>query len=310
MIQTLCPICGISATESCSNLATNRLDINCPRCGSFSIGRAWADRLRTGEKLTEAQVANASGYLRENQGLLIASQSDIEFLRNLLFPSVVERALKLLRFLAKQSPKIGGSLYFHQCVVTISYRLLSVTWSIDRKEVDYLYQDVLQHTLNYISHDKITPAGWLALDAGEKQRDESLAFVAMCFADDLRPLYVDAIYPAVTDAGYKCERLDMEEHTDPIDDKMIADIRRARFLVADLTRQRQNVYFEAGFALGLGKPVIWLLNETEKDKKSFDVRQNNFIYWCDSDFALLKQKLTNRILGSSGLGQGPLRPTG
>jgi nucleoside 2-deoxyribosyltransferase len=129
----------------------------------------------------------------------------------------------------------------------------------------------------------------------------------MYFHDSLKVAYTEAIEPGIRAAGYKAERMDFLEHTDPIHDKMMADIRRAKFLVADLTKHRQNVYFEAGFALGLGKQVIWLLREDCKDDKSFDVRQYNFIYWKPDDLPALKERLKNRICGSSGLGQGPLQ---
>ena len=64
-------------------------------------------------------------------------------------------------------------------------------------------------------------------------------------------------------------------------------------LVADFTGQRAGVYFEAGFALGLGLPVIWTCNEEDKDALHFDTRQFNHILWtCEAD---LFQKLKRRI---------------
>jgi nucleoside 2-deoxyribosyltransferase len=128
----------------------------------------------------------------------------------------------------------------------------------------------------------------------------------MSFKPELKPAYLEAIWPALTEVGYKCERMDMQEHTDPIDDKMMADIRRAKFLVVDLPEHRQNVYFEAGFALGLGKKVIWLIRADQMDTNHFDVRQYNFIDWKADDLPARKERLKNRILGSSGLGQGPV----
>jgi nucleoside 2-deoxyribosyltransferase len=66
------------------------------------------------------------------------------------------------------------------------------------------------------------------------------------------------IQPSIeVDCGFtKAIRVDREHFGDRIDDRIIAEIRRCRFIVADFTGQRGGVYFEAGFALGLGKPVI------------------------------------------------------
>ena len=62
------------------------------------------------------------------------------------------------------------------------------------------------------------------------------------------------IMPGIEDAGYKPYLVDEDEHIDKIDDKIIAEIRRSRFIVADFTHgekgARGGVYFEAGFALG------------------------------------------------------------
>lgn len=316
-----CPICQTSA-EDRFDIFTNNHAINCPRCGTYRIERVWAHRLRNQSLKFEARTAaNASGYLRENQGYLV-SKTDVSegtgFLRNLRQPSVVERAMKLLRYIAGQLPnvgkpiqfplplddrKVGGNPAFDDDILT------SVTWSENEEETHFLRDQFLDKHLGFIRNGQITPAGWVALEEAATRTDESLAFVAMWFDDSLKPAFTEAIEPAIRDAGYKAERMDMEEHTDPIDDKMMADIRRAKFIVADLTAHRQNVYFEAGFALGLGKQVIWLIREDAKDDKSFDVRQYNFIYWKPDELPALRERLKNRILGSSGIGQGPLPNT-
>ncbi len=89
--------------------------------------------------------------------------------------------------------------------------------------------------------------------------------------------------------------MEVLEHNEKIDDRMIAEIRRSGLLVADLTGHRQNVYFEAGFAMGLGIPVIYTCREDEAsdDKVQFDTRQYKYIPWTDP--ADLRQKLRERI---------------
>jgi nucleoside 2-deoxyribosyltransferase len=42
-----------------------------------------------------------------------------------------------------------------------------------------------------------------------------------------------------------------------IDDQMRVALRTSRFVVADLTRGNRGAYWEAGFAEGLGRPVIY-----------------------------------------------------
>jgi hypothetical protein len=55
-------------------------------------------------------------------------------------------------------------------------------------------------------------------------------------------------------------------HLNKVDDVIVAEIRRSRFLVADFTcepgKVRGGVYFEAGFARGLNIPIIWTCRDT------------------------------------------------
>jgi len=76
-------------------------------------------------------------------------------------------------------------------------------------------------------------------------------FVAMWFSDETRAAYEHGIEPAVSDAGFTPIRIDRKEHNNEIPDEIIAEIRNAQFMVADFTGQRQGVYYEAGFAMGL-----------------------------------------------------------
>ncbi len=106
----------------------------------------------------------------------------------------------------------------------------------------------------------------------------------------------EGIKPALEkDTGWQALHMGALEHNEKIDDRMIAEIRRSGLLVADLTGHRQNVYFEAGFAMGLGIPVIYTCREDEAsdDKVQFDTRQYKYIPWTDP--ADLRQKLRERI---------------
>jgi nucleoside 2-deoxyribosyltransferase len=93
-----------------------------------------------------------------------------------------------------------------------------------------------------------------------------------------------------------------KEHINKIDDEIIAEIRRSAFVVADCTGHRQNVYFEAGFAIGLGLRVIWTCRKDQIKDLHFDIRQYNCIDWKTP--AELAKKLQFRI--EALFGQGPL----
>ncbi len=95
-------------------------------------------------------------------------------------------------------------------------------------------------------------------------------------------------------------RVDKKEHNDKVDDLIIASIKESRFVVADFTGHRGGVYFEAGFAMGLGLPVIWSCRQDEVEKLHFDIRQYNCVTWTTA--AELQEKLYNRIRATIGVG--------
>ncbi len=141
---------------------------------------------------------------------------------------------------------------------------------------------------------RLSLKGWdKVMKLQETQSRPDQAFVAMWFSPDMDSASEDGIKPALKDAGYDPLRIDMREHNDKIDDKIIAEIRKSGLLVADFTGQRGGVYFEAGFAMGLGIPVIWTCREDDVDELHFDTRQYNHIVWSSPED--LREKLYNRV---------------
>ncbi|MFC2155696.1 hypothetical protein ACFLRB_04310 [Acidobacteriota bacterium] len=142
---------------------------------------------------------------------------------------------------------------------------------------------------------KLRPVGWERADAIRRKRpDLKQAFVAMWFNEDMIDVYTKAIYPALDTTGYKPYRVDLDKsNTNMIDNKIIAEIRKSRILVVDLTGARPSVTFEAGFAMGLGIELIWTCREDDKNKIPFDIRQFPFIIWKTHEE--LKKELINKI---------------
>ena len=229
-----------------------------------------------------------------------------------------ERADRLLRFMVRQAKTVGTPLdlrkdnpgFYAWSESTeddeighfLDY-LLKKGWIEkragvgDRKFGDYDIPDEVRVTVE--GHSRIAD---LTVNA-----DSSQAFVAMWFDDSMAKAYEVGIETGIKEAGYKPLRIDKKEHINKIDDEIIAEIRRSRFLIADFTQgsdgPRGGVYYEAGFAAGLGIPVIYTCKEDMVDKLHFDTRQYAHIVW--SAPVDLREKLRNRILAV--LGEGPER---
>lgn len=141
---------------------------------------------------------------------------------------------------------------------------------------------------------RITARGWVRITGLARNQSESeQAFIAMSFAPELVEVWREGIEPAVTSCRFKPQRVDQEEHNDKICDRIIIEIRKSKFLVADVTGQRQGVYFEAGFAMGMGIPVIWTCRKDNLENCHFDTRQYNYVVWETPEE--LKAKLQARI---------------
>jgi len=124
------------------------------------------------------------------------------------------------------------------------------------------------------------------------------AFVAMWFDDKMQPAWDNGFYAGIKAAGYRPLRMKELEHNEKICDRLIVEIRRSGLVVADVTGHRQGVYFEAGYAMGLGTPVIWTCRKDHMKKCHFDTRQYNHIMWESPEG--LAEALEHRILATIG----------
>ena len=120
----------------------------------------------------------------------------------------------------------------------------------------------------------------------------------MWFSNEIQDAWEFAIKPAIKSCGYQPIRIDEVHHHEKIDDQILRHIRESEFVVADLTGHRGGVYFEAGFALALGKPVIWTCRADDFDGAHFDVNHYHIIKWKTHDE--LREFLNNKLVALFG----------
>ena len=228
---------------------------------------------------------------------------------------VARRGERLLHFLEKETKSAGETV-----VVSDRYgEALAWTESTELNEIFFLLKYlssrgfIEDYTHMTMSESPclatVTVEGYGFIQENTANPDSTQAFVAMWFAEEMVEAYEKGIEPAIWDAGFKPMRIDMKLDAEKVDDEIFAEIRRSRFLVADMTHGKRGVrgavYFEAGFAQGLGLPVIYTCREDEEMEKNlaFDTRQFFHVFW-DTPGELRKQ-LAIRILAR--VGEGPLR---
>ena len=223
--------------------------------------------------------------------------------------SVQERANRLLRHLAEKAQPVGSMISVNNGSDPSAYAWSESTiW----REVSYFLHYLtaigyLDGTGNLAGgfQGVVTISGYSHIAELNVNVDSSQAFVAMWFDDSMTDCFAKGIEPAVMETGYKPLRIDLKEHINKIDDEIIAEIRRSRFLVADFTQgpdgARGGVYYEAGLAHGLGLPVIFTCRQDAVESLHFDTNHYNHIVWATPEE--LREKLKNRILAV--IGEGP-----
>jgi len=128
----------------------------------------------------------------------------------------------------------------------------------------------------------------------------------MAFDPDLDAAYYDGIKKAIVGCGYQPICLKEIGTNDDVCDLILSEIRKSQFIVADFTRQKGGVYFEAGFAKALGKEVFWTCHSDDFDQLHFDTNHYGHIKWTGPKD--LHEKLANRILAE--IGRGPFAKLG
>jgi hypothetical protein len=122
--------------------------------------------------------------------------------------------------------------------------------------------------------------GWRKLDELRRTAPNSdQAFVAMAFTAEMRLIFTEAIAPALDATGYAAFHTDIRPQNEKIDDLIVTEIRRSGLVVADFTGHRGGVYWEAGFAQGLGIPVVRTCRKDDMEMLHFDTRQYPHVEW-------------------------------
>lgn len=272
-----------------SSLAT----VDCYTCGTYEITHTLENTIEHGPR-SEKRWALSGVARRANQAGSVArfgTDNVDEMIASVNPPRGAPDAIdRVLLHVVNNMTSLSRGVVFKEW----DWPLFMLKGKSDLHFVIQCLKDVGLATSNQPLEVLPTPAGWNRAEQARRTTPRSRqAFVAMWFNATLSAAYNEGIKPALEDQGYEPLRIDLVQHNEKIDDRIIAEIRRSAILVADFTGQRGGVYFEAGFALGLGIPVIFCCQEVELANTHFDTRQYHYVAW--KDVSDLKQKLSDRI---------------
>jgi hypothetical protein len=243
-------------------------EVLCPCCGTYRITGTAVDSLPRWD-LSEAKWAAIAYDLKK-----MTDRAEPPRLDNTLLRAMVETARlphpdqildDLLLWAGAHSRWPGDR------VDLVYSRHRTLLGAVDRGAFDYMLKCANQ-SLNFdgqlaefvdqastLSDCSLTPTGWQRYrELSHSVAGRRYGFMAMKFGDEPADAVVrDHFVPQVALAGFDLRRLDEGQGAGLIDDQLRVRIRQARFLICDLTHGNRGAYWEAGFAEGLGIPVIY-----------------------------------------------------
>jgi hypothetical protein len=295
MLST-CPVCASPQAKTSTPTRGNTNFVSCPQCDDFGITYRAEVNLGSPRDTTNRQILSAiCRYHAELGEPLTITEAVLEDYLTMVPPrsTPLDALDKLLIYIGEK--QVGLS----EWTLLMNGRF-PIQVTRNSKDYEYLKQvlvkrDLLESRLETYESVRLSIDGWARYyELRSSQPNSSQAFVAMWFDASVSDAWTEGIKPGLEDAGYTAVRMDDSiQHNEKIDDRIIAEIRRSGLVIADMTGGRANVYFEAGFSMGLGIPVVWTCREDHLDDLHFDTRQYNYITW--STPADLRKRLRDRI---------------
>ena len=231
-------------------------------------------------------------------------------------PGHVEQVDNLIRFVGRELDRIKRP---SGRIVRKRYALLrAAIGALHERDVGYIAEGLQEQGLVTIDRVMINTGGGsqtrgiavgLTLDGWDRYRELTMegtkariAFMAMQYRNPvLDKMYEDCFRPAIAHTGFELRRLDQVPKAGVIDNLLRAEILNSRFLLADLTHGNPGAYWEAGYAEGLGKPVIYLCEKSvfddEKKRPHFDTNHCQTVVWNakNLDECATQLKVTVRV---------------
>jgi hypothetical protein len=287
-----CVVCKAELSASEQRGDTTRCD--CPVCGKYVLtGSALAYIDMNVEKFESGRAKLAHAICRLTSSQPWAKIDEVraqDMLVNTELPRPGELLDNLILWIGQAQPTLGS-----RCEIPESLR--AAIGAVEDNDVAFLLDHGKQHGLLHGSVERfgngsfvalpvqLTLSGWARYEELKRgASDARTAFMAMQFGNaELDEIYRTQLRPAVAATGFELRRVDEQQSAGLIDDHLRVKIRQCRFILAELTHQNRGAYWEAGYAEGLGKPVIYLCRKDVFEDRTlgthFDTNHHLTVVW-------------------------------
>jgi len=269
-MPNICPVCKTELKEEPKeNFDRDVTFFSCHRCGDFAFSHELIKDMPgilQRNKNADVKISHALRTMQRINNKVELLTTNIEAILKNPLPRPQEQADLLIRWFAEHSDAPGDLVSLDPIEYNLSIIgakskdgfLLILLHLIEKVG---LVKGNLNRTYGVVGADELmlTFDGWEYYETLLKGKATyRKAFMAMKFGDhDLNEVLEKVFKPSVKMAGFDLFKSDDEPRAGLIDDQLRVDIQSSDFLIADLTHDNLGAYWEAGYAEGLGKPVIY-----------------------------------------------------
>lgn len=307
-MNAFCPVCKSNLLKT--EAQGDRHFFECPRCGPFSLSGSAKEIIafhvsKADDVATKVSYALYRMTKAEPWSMLTTHMLE-NIVRNTELPHPQEQLENLVVWLGERQPTMAKAIAINESAV-------SASGAADKDSVGFLVSQAVdagfmagnvQHTVGgnyFVSPIQLAMKGWELFEALKRGKASGRnAFMAMQFGNaELSSIVENHFKPAVKATGFDLRRLDDGQPAGLIDDRLRVEIRQSRFLIADLTHQNRGAYWEAGYAEGLGKPVIYTCRKDVFEDKTtgthFDTNHHLTVVWEAGKLSEAAEKLKATI---------------
>ena len=278
----LCPVCNTELKKAPISDYRDVTTFSCYQCGDFALSLNLVedipDTLQR-NKNADVKISHALRAMQRINKKVELSESMIVAILAKPLPRPQEQADLLIRWLAEHSDNPGDEI----SIEPIKHHLPIIGAKTLEGFLLVLYHLIEVGLVSDVAHLALTFDGWnyyeTLLKGGATYRK---AFMAMKFGDTaLDDVFKNVFKLSAESAGFDLFKLDDKPRAGLIDDRLRVEIQSSDFLIADLTHANNGAYWEAGYAEGLGKPVIYTCEKEifDSHKTHFDTNHHLTVLW-------------------------------
>ncbi len=204
--------------------------------------------------------------------------------------TIEDKGNRLLQYLYRHSEGPEEPVAIHP--LSNNYNL---TYSPNLQELVYIIdklgneQFLIREGMNF----KLTEKGWNEAAASTGGKKLKACSILIQGGNELHGEWQEKLLPKIGQFGYQPTLL---THTQSPENEQydLGLIAESKLIIADVTGQAPGVYFAAGYALGIGTPVIWTVNSSDADKLTVQLQEIRPIVWDTAEelAVLIQQKLS------------------